>query len=59
MERLNYDEDSPLAGMINTPTTPDGIVKDNSMLRMLENSITDGALTASEIPRQVRHWTKC
>ena len=44
VERLNYDEDSPLAGMINTPTTPDGIVKDNSMLRMLENSITDGAL---------------
>jgi DGQHR domain-containing protein len=42
--RLNYDEDSSLAGLINTPTTPDGVMKDNSMLRMLENSITDGAL---------------
>lgn len=44
VERLNYDENSPLAGLINTPTTPDGVMKDNSILRMLENSITDGAL---------------
>jgi len=44
LERLNYDEDSPLAGLINTPTSPDGIAKDNSVLKMLSNSITDGAL---------------
>jgi len=44
IERLNYDEDSPFQGMIHTPTTPDGIVKDNSILRMLENSLSDGCL---------------
>jgi len=31
-------------GMIQTPTTPDGVVKDNSILRTLESSISDGAL---------------
>jgi hypothetical protein len=30
--------------MINTPTTPEGVIKDNSILRMLENSLSDGAL---------------
>lgn len=44
VERLNFDTDSPLAGLIQTSTSPDGIIKDNSMLRTLENSITDGAL---------------
>ncbi len=44
LDRLNYDEDSPLEGLIRTPTTPDGIVKDNSVLRMLENSLYDGIL---------------
>lgn len=44
LEHLNWDTDSPLKGMIKTPTTPDGIVKDNSILRMLETSLTDGSL---------------
>ena len=44
VERLNYDVDSPLAGMIQTPTTPGGTIKDNSILRAIDNSITDGAL---------------
>jgi DGQHR domain-containing protein len=44
LDRLNYDADSPLEGLIRTPTTPDGIVKDNSVLRMLENSLYDGVL---------------
>jgi DGQHR domain-containing protein len=44
LERLNHDVDSPLRGMISTPTAPKGLVKDNSILRMLENSLTDGAL---------------
>lgn len=44
VERLNYDEDSPFLQMIHTPTTPDGVVKDNSILRMLENSLSDGCL---------------
>lgn len=44
LERLNYDEDSPLEQLIQTPTTPHGVIKDNSILRMLENSLSDGAL---------------
>ena len=44
IEHLNYDVDSPLNGLIHTPTTPGGIIKDNSVLRMVENSLSDGAL---------------
>ena len=44
LERLNYDEDSPFLQLIQTPTTPGGVVKDNSILRMIENSLTDGCL---------------
>jgi DGQHR domain-containing protein len=51
LEALNYaspcarwPEGSPLRGLIRTPTMPTGVVKDNSILKMLENSITDGAL---------------
>jgi DGQHR domain-containing protein len=44
MDRLNNNPDSPFHRLIRTPTTPEGIVKDNSVLRMLENSLTDGAL---------------
>jgi DGQHR domain-containing protein len=42
--RLNVDEDSPFAGHISTPTQPDGVIKDNAVLRMAENSIYNGAL---------------
>ena len=44
LERLNYDEDSPFFQLIQTPTTPGGVVKDNSILRTIENSLTDGCL---------------
>jgi DGQHR domain-containing protein len=44
MERLNYDEGSPLQGRIRTPTSAGGTIKDNSILKVLENSISDGAL---------------
>ena len=44
LERLNYDPDSPLQGRIRTPTSTTGTIKDNSILKMLENSISDGAL---------------
>jgi len=44
LERLNFEERSPLHRMIQTPTNPKGVIKDNSMLRMLENSISDGVL---------------
>lgn len=44
MTRLNLDEDSPFKGAIATPTSPEGYIKDNSVLRMIENSLYDGAL---------------
>src|SRR6266496_4483601 len=44
LDRLNYDPDSPLYQLIHMPTTPEGVIKDNSVLKMLEHSISDGAL---------------
>ncbi|HEY2196295.1 MAG TPA: DGQHR domain-containing protein DpdB [Mycobacterium sp.] len=44
LERLNYDADSPMRHRIQSPTMPEGVIKDNSVLRMLENSLTDGAI---------------
>ena len=44
MERLNYDEDSPMYRRIKSPTNPDGVIKDNSVLRMIEHSLSDGVL---------------
>jgi DGQHR domain-containing protein len=48
VERLNFDEDSPLKGMIRTPTNGRGIIADNSMLTMLGNSLSDGILYRHE-----------
>ena len=33
-----------MKGKIQTPTNPNGTIKDNSVLRMLENSLSDGVL---------------
>ncbi|MEA2495232.1 MAG: hypothetical protein QOJ29_3143, partial [Thermoleophilaceae bacterium] len=44
LDRLNYDPDSPLFRRIRTPTTSEGTIKDNSILKMLAMSIEDGAL---------------
>jgi DGQHR domain-containing protein len=44
LRRLNCEIRSPLYRKIRTPTTPEGIIKDNSILKMLENSLSDGAL---------------
>ena len=43
-ERMNFDNDSPLIGMIRTPTNSIGVVADNTILKMLENSLSDGVL---------------
>src|SRR5207245_1347159 len=42
--RLNHDDDSSLRQMIQTPTNPSGVIKDNSILRMIENSLGYGML---------------
>ena len=54
LERLNHDEDSPLYKMIRTPTSPTGVIRDNSVLRMLDASLSDGALAKYEVKGGVR-----
>ena len=44
LTRMNQDAGSPLKGMIHTITNPGGKIKDNSILRMVENSLSDGVL---------------
>lgn len=44
LEELNRDPDSPFHWRVQTPTNPDGVIKDNSVLRMLDNSIIEGYL---------------
>lgn len=44
LDRLNHDEGSPLFGLIRTPTVVDGLIKDNSILKILKNSLSDGVL---------------
>ena len=39
--------------MIRTPTMPEGKIKDNSILKMLENSLSDGALYGFRDPEPV------
>jgi len=51
LECLNHREGSPFHKLISTPTTPQGLIKDNSILRMLENSLTDGVLYRLRDPR--------
>src|SRR5206468_461992 len=45
--RLNFGQPAagqPFAARIATPTMPGGYIKDNSVLKMIENSLYDGAL---------------
>ncbi len=55
LNRLNHDPSSPLRGMIQTPTNPAGCIKDNSILKMLENSLTDGALYSVRGGEELSH----
>lgn len=58
MTRLNTDPDSPFAGRIDTPTTPAGYIKGNSVLKMIENSLYDGALFQYRNPEDGRGDTE-
>lgn len=44
LDRMNYDKTSPLYRRIRTPTTVEGTIKDNSILKLISMSIEDGAL---------------
>lgn len=51
LSALNLRPDSPMYQAIKTPTMPDGRIRDNSVLKMIENSITDGALYRYRDPK--------
>ena len=44
LAHLNHTQGSPLEGAIRTATNPTGRIADNSMLRVLETSLSDGVL---------------
>ncbi|ONI83413.1 hypothetical protein ALI22I_33405 [Saccharothrix sp. ALI-22-I] len=44
MTRLNGSRRSPFFRIIASPTAPDGYIKDNSVLKMVEHSLFEGAL---------------
>lgn len=46
LNRLNRDPNSPFEKLIRTPTnsSPDAVIADNSILKMVENSLTEGVL---------------
>ncbi|PRX98022.1 DGQHR domain-containing protein DpdB [Allonocardiopsis opalescens] len=44
MTRLNGKHEGPFYRIIATPTSPKGYIKDNSILKMIEHSIYEGAL---------------
>ena len=44
MQRLNFDPKSSLHERIKTITNPNGLLTDNSIIRLLENSLSDGYL---------------
>lgn len=44
LDRLNLDPESPFHQLVKTPTCPDGFVNHNAVLRMVEQSLTDGSL---------------
>ncbi|TPQ18631.1 DGQHR domain-containing protein DpdB [Streptomyces sporangiiformans] len=44
MTSLNIDKNGPFYGRIQSPTSPLGNIKDNSILKMLEHSLFEGAL---------------
>jgi len=44
LSALNHISHSPMFNLIQTPTNPKGRIKDNSILRMLDHSLTDGVL---------------
>jgi|SRR5665213_1439603 len=42
--RLNYDTDSPFHGRIKTPTVPGGVIASSSVVKMIDNSLSNGVL---------------
>lgn len=41
---MNYESESSLKGMIKLTTNPEGLIADNSLMKMVDNSLREGAL---------------
>ena len=59
LQILNTSAHSPFKGRIQTPTSSKGYIKDNSILRMVENSLNDGALYRQLVARQSQDLDAC
>src|SRR5262249_41895413 len=44
LHRIRTQREPPLKARVQSPTSPAGVVQDNSLLRMIENSLSDGVL---------------
>ncbi|MGR5416514.1 DGQHR domain-containing protein DpdB [Vibrio diabolicus] len=44
VQLLNYKPESPLKGLIKLTTNPEGLIADSSMMKMVDNSLREGAL---------------
>lgn len=53
--RLNYDKPSPFYGRIRMQTHKEGFVKDTSILKMIEHSLSDGVLHQFRSPEACEH----
>ncbi|MFA0415269.1 DGQHR domain-containing protein DpdB [Vibrio renipiscarius] len=52
VQLLNYEKKSPLNGLIKVVTNPGGLIADNSLMKMVDNSLREGALYAhSEVAK--------
>jgi DNA sulfur modification protein DndB len=51
LDSINADPKSPFFGKVQMPTNPEGSIKDNTVLRMLDHSILDGILYNFRDPR--------
>lgn len=49
------EKPGPLKGAIKTATNPEGRIKDNSMLKLIESSLSDGVLYVFRDPKGVDH----
>lgn len=44
IQLLNYDPDSSLNNLVKLTTNPEGLIADNSLMKMVDNSLREGAL---------------
>lgn len=58
LRKLNQEKKSPFYQKIKTPTSPEGYIKDNSILRMISSSFQNGALSRLGLIDDEDHRTK-